>query len=156
MTGRVPKKRIANRSAKEDALAALAGAQYHLSHMRELAEVRGLKTQGQVNRYHWHLRAFFWELYAVSDVLYGERKRLPILRRVYSRLLKEAWFEEIKAFRDHAHYSSHMLELVRAPAGGKLVTVALTHPDKHRRRVLRASFPHYLTRMAAVVKSAFQ
>ena len=64
---------------------ALNGAVYHLSWIKELLQRDGMRTNWEhhsgltddrrrrlgedVNQFHWHLRAFFWELNAAFDTL---------------------------------------------------------------------------------------
>ena len=49
---------------ENDAWAALAGARYHLDQMRTLWDA-GF-PDGLTNPFHFHLRGFFWELYAAG------------------------------------------------------------------------------------------
>jgi len=68
---------------QDNALSALAGAQYHLDKVKELVASRAVQTlwqkdksldeqarrglQRELNQFHWHLRAFLWELVAARD-----------------------------------------------------------------------------------------
>jgi hypothetical protein len=62
------------RPLREDAYAALRAARYHLQHIKFRTEERDLRSPREANLFHAHLRAFFWELVAVHDILEADRK----------------------------------------------------------------------------------
>lgn len=103
------------RTAYDDIRTALRGASYHLhqlktamTSMRPLTDAQGLRLE-EVELFHWHLRAFFWELVAVRDVLKRSRSPLPDLA---GKLDNERWFIEVTAYRNFTHKSLHIVEIM--------------------------------------------
>lgn len=129
---------------RNNAGSALYGARYHFEMAQQLVQSRGMQTQWQedrtldeltrakrqheMNRFHWHLRAFFWELVATFDTVLhwvnqtlglgikehkvewneieAEAKKqtkwsaqLDTLKRVYEC----EWYFEVRQYRNFAH-----------------------------------------------------
>ncbi len=131
--------------AMTEAASAVAGARYHLDQIGKLFERPAMRLpwewrdpnfpeatkaqyQIEVNQFHWHLRAFFWELVAAVDVLlvqvnmtheleiaedeiaWRTVKTAAERRRISSRpitMLKQTfesdWFTEVRGYRNFAH-----------------------------------------------------
>lgn len=103
------------RTAYADIHTAVRGASYHfhqlkraMKDMTPLADAHGLRL-AEVELFHWHLRAFFWELVAVRDILRRPRNPLPDASQ---ELENERWFIEVNAYRNHTHESLHHVEVL--------------------------------------------
>jgi hypothetical protein len=104
----------------------LDGARYHFGKIQEILRAPGLaacwtqnsvtdvervQLQHDINRFHWHLRAFFWELVAEMDLLRALIRQHP--KRVTAQLTNDwqraydaQWFREIRTYRNFAHQSA--------------------------------------------------
>lgn len=115
---------------REDAHTAVAGAKYHLGVMEEILGCKNWRSEGNVNRLHWHLRAFFWELVAAMDTT-----RMAIKKDAgspeylqHSKVLqagrKSDWYAEIDGYRNLAHQAFPIIQAEYRP-DGSLVTMVL-------------------------------
>jgi hypothetical protein len=59
---------------------------------------------------HWHLRAFWGELVAARDA--ARRSPHPEKKREANALDDQAWFQEVNAYRNFAHQSYHLVEVL--------------------------------------------
>lgn len=131
------------------------GARYHLDHLLQALNKEGMATgwtaetvdettrsrlQRDVNDFHWHLRAFFWELVAEFDMLLvtvnhseglgiAERKVCweEVARQAHaqgkwsakidtlSRAYCSAWYTELKTYRNFAHRSAQFVQCDYGP-----------------------------------------
>ena len=107
MPGRLP---------KEDARLALIGASYHL-HQLEAQFSSGLSDDEQVMLFHWHLRGFFWEVVAVRDSMRHEPKTNSAIWAALRALEGAQWFQEVNKYRNFAHESFHVVEVVHLATG---------------------------------------
>jgi hypothetical protein len=110
--------------ARDDAFLALQGASYHMYQMNEQFG-HGLVTDEQQKLFHWHLRAFFWELIAVRDSLNREAPNDPVIDAAIKSLNAEQWFQEVTAYRNFAHQSFHVVEYVVPVKTGKAIAYQL-------------------------------
>lgn len=120
----------------------LEGARYHFYQIQAALKSPGVATgwtaksvideqervqlQRDINRFHWHLRAFFWELVAEMDLLRVVVKKSPMsdrtklmedLRRAYDA----AWFAEVRTYRNFAHQSLLFVQCsYKGPPPGEL------------------------------------
>jgi hypothetical protein len=102
---------------ENDARAALDGARYHLDQIRTLWDA-GF-PDSLTNPFHFHLRCFFWELYAARDCLEDGGRNTPRLCEAARALWDAQWFKEVAAYRNFAHRSFHVVEVVAPTSGGR-------------------------------------
>jgi hypothetical protein len=150
MSERPKRTRPPHRPAKDEALAALNGSRYHLTILTRLIAFE--MPQDRVNQFHWHLRAFFWELYAVADVIKSERKNSVEVEKEYLELVQQRWFRDVEVFRNNAHFSFH---LVTMAVDVEERTVVGTAISVARRQLMVQTLPEYVNKMAAVVQATF-
>ena len=108
------------RTAYDDIHTAIRGASYHLNQLNKtmkrvtvLPDRRGLKLD-HVELFHWHLRAFFWELVAIRDILRRPRNPIPTLSQT---LETQPWFIEVNTYRNFTHESLHVVEIIIGESG---------------------------------------
>jgi hypothetical protein len=99
------------RTAKEDAQLALIGADYHLQQLKTQLE-SGLSDNDQIMLFHWHLRGFFWELVAVRDSVRRDAKTDKAIQKALQALEAAKWFREVNEYRNFAHQSFHIVEVL--------------------------------------------
>lgn len=118
---------------EEDAQGALHAARYHLEKIRYLVKQPGIQTmwkedkdldqmtrrrlQRQVNIFHFHVRAFFWELVATMDIMVERAKRksgrgkwkkvFPVLETARN----SEWFYEVDRYRNFLHRAFHFIQM---------------------------------------------
>jgi hypothetical protein len=98
------------RPARADAFLALNGASYHLTQLRDRF-LEGLSNNNQIALFHWHLRGFFWELIAVRDAMRRDRRTDGNVENQLTSMESSDWFREVKAYRNFAHQSFHLVEV---------------------------------------------
>ncbi len=162
------------------------GARYHLGHLCEDLKSEGMATgwtdnsvdqatrarlQREINHFHWHLRAFFWELVAEFDTLLvavndaeglgipeekicwkevarqalGQKKwstRIDTLKNSYC----SAWYTEIRTYRNFAHRLPLFVHSDYGPGGLNAIAL-LSAIEGQQQRDLRDQLPEYLSRM---------
>jgi hypothetical protein len=114
----------------------LRGARYHFDQIRAAMKApeiyKGWSNEpviadDQRARFHWHLRAFFWELCAEMDLLHVVVRQSPKHVREknmddWQRAKDSRWFSEISAYRNFAHESVLFVQAhyKEKPSGGDL------------------------------------
>ncbi len=99
--------------------AALWNVDYHFYVLTTLLSSRGLSAlweadpsldeptkhnlQGEVNRFHAHLRGFFWELVAAYDAMRVFAQRGPEKLAVLKTAGKTDWYTAVHSYRNFAH-----------------------------------------------------
>jgi len=118
----------------------LEGARYHLDQIKAALKTPGLtvgwtemlvteeqriQLQGDVNRFHWHLRAFFWEVVGEMDLLRVVVRRSP--KGVRAKLMSNwqqahnsQWYSEVAAYRNFAHQSGLFVQCSYGGPSGEL------------------------------------
>lgn len=86
----------------------------------------------QISLFHWHLRSFFWELAAVRDSPQRAAGADPALAAALAVLHESDWFFEVLAYRNFAHQSFQVVQVVASRATGKVVAFQLqvTHDSQ--------------------------
>lgn len=143
----------------DSALTAFQGARYHLDALKTSLEKPGMQTlwkessdlsaderrsnQNTLNAFHWHLRAFFWELVGAFDatllwanarfglgspernVKWGTVRESPASINADKWLDKKAvlenawesdWFFEVREYRNFAHRSFLLIQAEYMPS----------------------------------------
>jgi hypothetical protein len=139
------------RAAKDDARLALIGATYHLSQLRKQVEA-GLSDSKQQMLFHWHLRAFFWELVAVRDSLKQESKTSPEIKAALDALEESQWFQEVNDYRNFAHQSFHIVEVAIQTTTNRAMFIQIHGRDGD-------AMPHlngYCEKMKAFLKALYR
>ena len=112
------------RTAKDDARLALKGASYHLYQVKEQFAA-GLLNDDQIMLFHWHLRAFFWELVATRDSLRRDPRARSSLLGELKALEDATWFKEVKEYRDFAHQSFQIVEVAKQRPTNRAVAMQM-------------------------------
>jgi hypothetical protein len=106
---------------KQMVKAALWNVDYHLDVLTTLTNARGLSTlweddptldaatknilQGEVSRFHAHLRGFFWELVAAYEAMcvWAKNPRRPELVAHLENAKQADWYLDLESYRNFAH-----------------------------------------------------
>lgn len=89
-------------SGLRDARLAVKGASYHLYQL-DMRFKEGLSAPAEFEIFHWHVRAFFWELIAVRDVIHRAYGSDKTVKASLQQLNGEDWFAEVESYRNFAH-----------------------------------------------------
>lgn len=118
------------------ARAALGGAQYHLTQIQKTVR-RWQKTPGadkeNGNAFHWHLRAFFWELFAAMETTKLALKRIdshsqiPVKPKLgeLEQAEQSEWWKEVEEWRNFAHRAFLFVQGLFNGDDGKLESLFL-------------------------------
>ena len=175
---------------------AFGGARFHLKKIKErvnspavqtiwsndknLDETARRKLQADINIFHWHLRAYFWELIAAFDTMLqwaNQRykfglsevevrwKKIPKQARKYQAewdqkyaLLEEtwnsSWFYEVRMYRNFAHRA---FQFVQSDIGDELNIICLLpmRVGQQQCQDLREQLSYYLKQMGQLGKKIF-
>jgi len=112
----------AGRQNIDEALSAVAGARYHLSHILRLQQL-GFASQRQVNAFHFYMRAFFWELVSVVDCIKSTPDRPQFITDWVNVIHEQQWFREVGAYRNLAHRMFHDIQVMEPEEGGGTVFI---------------------------------
>jgi hypothetical protein len=183
---------------RSNAGSALLGARYHLEEAGRLAQTRGVETlwqqesgldsetrrqlQHDVNRFHWHVRAFFWELVATYDTLLHwanqmldlgisehkvsrdevmaqaekQGKYSPELQEL-TKVYESEWYFEVRQYRNFAHRAFLFIQ-GEYDANNKLVLQWLLPAREGQRENYQAllQLDDYLAQMGNLVQRIFR
>jgi hypothetical protein len=157
------------------ARAALQGAQYHLQQLGLLID-EGLPVTAS-KRFHFHLRAFFWELVATFDSMLqwvNQARRLGLKERdVCWQSVREAadqadlqsselealrvafdseWFFEARQYRNFSHRAFQFVQVEREPDGSlTLIWLLPSRDGQPPCYSLRDQLAEYALRMEKLV-----
>lgn len=144
---------------EQSALTSFRGARYHLDALRSFLRRPGVQTlwqegpnlsstergllQDQLNAFHWHLRAFFWEIVSAFDaMLHWSNRRFELSvkerdvgwdtiekgnaqvdagtwakkRSILRTTWESEWFFEVRQYRNFAHRSFLLLQVSYGPS----------------------------------------
>lgn len=137
---------------------AMRGASFHLYQLNHWFKrmtfdpLTGKLREKEVELFHWHLRAFFWELVAARDVL----KRGSIIIQKSAKALDDTrWFQEVNEYRNFTHESIHVIEVIIGEDKPLAFQLQPAFRDQALQNDGAAQLAHYWEEMSTFLRNHF-